>query len=35
MLDPTAREFLTQEMAKFFAGEDYAQAEGYVPLKEG
>lgn len=35
MLDPIAREFLTQEMAKFFAGEDYAQAEGYVPPKEG
>lgn len=35
MLDPVAREFLTQEMSKFFTGEDYAQAEGYVPPKEG
>lgn len=34
MLDPKAREFLTQEMDKFFAGEDFAQAEGYVPPQE-
>ena len=35
MLDPIARDFLVNEMDKFFAGEDYAQAEGYVPPKEG
>ncbi len=29
--DPATRKFLQEEMDKFFAGEDYAQAEGYVP----
>lgn len=31
MMEPAARSFLQQEMDKFMAGEDYAQAEGYVP----
>ena len=31
MMDPKTREFLTQEMEKFMAGEDYEKAEGYVP----
>ena len=32
MMDPDARQFLQQEMDKFMAGEDYAKAEGYVPV---
>lgn len=31
MMDPDARKFLLEEMDKFMAGEDYAQADGYVP----
>lgn len=31
MMDPDARRFLQEQMEKFLAGEDYAQAEGYVP----
>lgn len=31
MMDPSARKFLQQEMEKFLAGEDFEQAEGYVP----
>ena len=31
MMDPEARKFLQEEMDKFMAGEDYAQADGYVP----
>lgn len=34
MMEPTARKFLQEEMDKFFAGEDFAKAEGYVPPKE-
>ncbi len=29
--DPESRKFLQQEREKFFAGEDFEQAEGYVP----
>lgn len=31
MMDPEDRRFIQAEMDKFLAGEDYAQAEGYVP----
>lgn len=31
LLDPATRKFLQDEMAKFFAGEEFAKAEGYVP----
>ncbi len=31
MMDPAARKFLQEEMDKFFAGEEFARAEGYVP----
>ncbi|UTW10664.1 oxidative damage protection protein [Marinobacterium rhizophilum] len=31
MMDPSTREFLQKEMDKFMSGDDYAQAEGYVP----
>jgi len=31
LMDPSTRKFLQQEMDKFFAGEDFAKAEGYVP----
>ncbi|WP_312932598.1 oxidative damage protection protein [Pseudomonas sp.] len=31
MMNAEDRKFLQAEMDKFFAGEDYAQAEGYVP----
>ncbi len=34
MMDPTARKFLQEEMDKFFAGEDFAKAEGYVPPQQ-
>ncbi|WP_373187282.1 oxidative damage protection protein [Halopseudomonas sp.] len=34
MMDTEDRKFLQQEMDKFLAGEDYAQAEGYVPPAE-
>lgn len=31
MMDAEDRRFLQSEMEKFLSGEDYAQAEGYVP----
>lgn len=31
LMDPASRKFLQEEMQKFLSGEDYAQAEGYVP----
>lgn len=31
LMDASSRKFLQEEMDKFFAGEDYAKAEGYVP----
>lgn len=31
LLDPATRKFLQVEMDKFFAGEEFAKAEGYVP----
>lgn len=31
MTDPTARKYLMDQMDKFLNGEDYDQAEGYVP----
>jgi len=34
MMDAEDRKFLQGEMDKFLAGEDYAQAEGYVPPSE-
>ncbi len=34
LVDPDARKYLQQEMDKFFAGEDYDQAEGYVAPSE-
>ncbi len=34
MVDPSARKFIQQEMEKFFAGEDFERAEGYVPPSE-
>jgi Fe-S cluster biosynthesis and repair protein YggX len=34
LVDPEARQYLQQEMDKFFSGEDYDQAEGYVPPSE-
>jgi Fe-S cluster biosynthesis and repair protein YggX len=30
-MDPNTRKYLQQEMEKFFSGEDFDQAEGYVP----
>ncbi|MGB5326429.1 MAG: oxidative damage protection protein [Pseudomonadales bacterium] len=35
MRDADARKFLQQEMEKFLSGEDFEQAEGYVPLASG
>ncbi len=34
MIDPAARKFLQEEMDKFFAGDDFAKADGYIPPKE-
>ncbi|WP_372865669.1 oxidative damage protection protein [Spongiibacter sp.] len=34
MMDPSSRKFLQAEMEKFLAGEDFEQAEGYVPPSE-
>ena len=34
LVDPEARKYLQQEMDKFFAGEDYDLAEGYVAPSE-
>lgn len=31
MTDPQARRYLMEQMDKFLAGDDYDQAEGYVP----
>lgn len=31
MMDAEDRKFLLSEMDKFFAGQDFAKAEGYVP----
>ncbi|RFQ09481.1 oxidative damage protection protein, partial [Pseudomonas sp. ATCC 13867] len=31
MMNAEDRKFLTAEMDKFLSGEEYAQAEGYVP----
>jgi Fe-S cluster biosynthesis and repair protein YggX len=31
LMDPKSRKFLQEEMQKFLSGEDFAQAEGYVP----
>ncbi len=31
--DPHTRQFLQQEMKKFFAGKDHAHAAGFVPQK--
>ncbi|KDE41337.1 putative Fe(2+)-trafficking protein YggX [Nitrincola lacisaponensis] len=31
MMDPASRQFLQQQMEKFLSGEDFEQAEGYVP----
>ncbi len=31
LMDPATRKFLMTEMDKFFAGEEFAKAEGYVP----
>ena len=34
MMEPAARQFLAEELEKYLAGEDYAQAEGYVPVDD-
>ena len=34
MMDADSRKYLQGEMDKYFAGEDYDQAEGYVPPTE-
>lgn len=31
LVDPAARKYLQGEMDKFFSGEDFDRAEGYVP----
>ncbi|HEY5717290.1 MAG TPA: oxidative damage protection protein [Motiliproteus sp.] len=33
MMDADARSYLAEQMDKFFAGDEYDQAEGYVPEK--
>ena len=34
LMDLTARAYLTEQMDKFLAGEDYDAAEGYVPPEQ-
>ena len=35
LMDPDTRKFLTEQMDKYFANEDFEQAEGYVaPTKD-
>ena len=34
LVDPEARKYLQTEMDKYFSGEDYDRAEGYVPPSE-
>ena len=34
LVDPEARKYLQQEMDKFFSGEEFDKAEGYVPPSE-
>jgi len=34
LFDPETRKYLQEEMDKFFSGEDYDRAEGYVPPSE-
>ncbi|GAB3284429.1 oxidative damage protection protein [Parahaliea aestuarii] len=34
LVDPQARKYLQGEMDKFFSGQEYDQAEGYVPPAE-
>ena len=34
LVGPQARKYLQQEMDKYFSGEDYDRAEGYVPPAE-
>lgn len=34
MMDPAARKYLQEQQDKFLAGEDFEQAEGYVPPSE-
>ncbi|PIE44524.1 MAG: oxidative damage protection protein [Gammaproteobacteria bacterium] len=31
LIDPRSREYLTEQMDKFFANADYDKAEGYIP----
>lgn len=31
LIDPKSRDFLQAEMDKFFAGKDYAKADGFIP----
>lgn len=33
MMDASARTFLNEQMEKFLSGDDFEQAEGYVPPK--
>ena len=34
MLDPEARKYLSGQMEKFFSGDEYDQAEGYIPPEQ-
>lgn len=34
MMEPESRKYLQSEMEKFFAGQDFDKAEGYVPPSE-
>lgn len=34
LVDPEARKYLQEEMDKFLSGQEYDQAEGYVPPSE-
>ena len=34
LMDPETRKYLTEQMDKFFANEDFEQADGYVPTND-
>ncbi|MCQ3829008.1 oxidative damage protection protein [Microbulbifer elongatus] len=35
MMEPSSRAYLAEQMGKFFSGEDYDDAEGFVPEQDG
>lgn len=34
MMDPTSRKYLSEQMDRYFNGDDYDKADGYVPKEQ-